>query len=122
MARISFPAQVDQSIAHTTERPESAVVKVPLARIYGALALGLLCISFSAVFTRLAQTPGTVSAVYRVGIAAVLLAPLFLRNMSRGKVVRGWRIWLLAAAAGVFFILDLAFWNTSLFLTNAANA
>jgi drug/metabolite transporter (DMT)-like permease len=122
MARISLPIQVDQSIAQTAEQPTSVVASAPLARVYSALAVGLVCISFSAIFTRLAQTPGTVSAVYRVGIAAVLLAPLFLRNMSRGKVVLGWRIWLLAAAAGVFFVLDLAFWNTSLFLTNAANA
>jgi drug/metabolite transporter (DMT)-like permease len=122
MARISLPIQVDQSIAQTTERPAPTAARVPLARVYSALALGLVCISFSAIFTRLAQIPGTVSAVYRVGIAAVVLAPLFVRNISRGKVVLGWRIWLLAAVAGVFFVLDLAFWNTSLFLTNAANA
>jgi drug/metabolite transporter (DMT)-like permease len=91
-------------------------------RVYGALGLGLVCISFSAIFTRLAQTPGTVSAVYRVAIAAVVLAPLFVRRVRRGKVASSPRIWLLAAAAGLFFVLDLAFWNTSLFLTNAANS
>ncbi|HEX8727336.1 MAG TPA: hypothetical protein VF739_01860, partial [Ktedonobacterales bacterium] len=104
MARISLPIQVDEKIAQTAERPASTAARVPLTRVYSALALGLVCISFSAIFTRLAQTPGTVSAVYRVGIAAVLLAPLFVRNMSRGKVVLGWRIWLLAAAAGAFFV------------------
>jgi drug/metabolite transporter (DMT)-like permease len=95
---------------------------VPLARVYGALALGVVCIALSAIFTRQAQVPGTVSALYRVGTAAVVLAPLFLRNMRRGAVVHGRRVWLLAAAAGLFFMLDVAVWNTSLFLTNVANA
>ena len=101
MARISLPIEVDQSIAQTAERQMSAVARVPLTRVYGALALGLVCISFSAIFTRLAQTPGTVSAAIGWGLRQSCL-PRSSCEMSRGKVVLGWRIWLLAAAAGVF--------------------
>ena len=133
MSRLVLPAHTGQRVAHPVETPASAAPPterstsathptVPLARVYGALALGVVCIALSAIFTRQAQVPGTVSALYRVGTAAVVLAPLFLRNVRRGVVVRGRRVWLLAAAAGLFFMLDVAVWNTSLFLTNVANA
>lgn len=97
------------------------------ARVYGALALGIVCIALSAIFVKLAiGVPGTVSAFYRVAIAAVALALPFARGQARkrraGGVRLGWRIWTLAVVAGVFFALDLAFWNTSLGVTSAANA
>jgi drug/metabolite transporter (DMT)-like permease len=95
---------------------------VPLARVYAVLALGIVCIAFSAIFTRWAGVPGTVSAWYRVAIATVALAPLFARGLARGTVARAPRLWLLAAVAGVFFALDLALWNTALFLTSAATS
>jgi drug/metabolite transporter (DMT)-like permease len=97
------------------------------ARVYGALALGIVCIALSAIFVKLAiGVPGTVSAFYRVAIAAVALALPFARGQARkrraGGVRLGWRIWTLAVVAGVFFALDLAFWNTALGVTSAANA
>src|SRR5215467_549150 len=91
-------------------------------RVYATLALGIFCIALSAIFVKLAGVPGTVSAFYRVAIAAVVLALPFARGVVRRKVVRDWRLWALAAAAGVFFVLDIAVWNTSLFMTSAANA
>ena len=91
-------------------------------RIYLTLGLGIVCIALSAIFTRWADVPGTVSALYRVGIAEIALTIPFARAMARGTVVRDRRIWLLALAAGLFFALDLGMWNTSLFLTNVANA
>ncbi|HEY7835326.1 MAG TPA: DMT family transporter [Ktedonobacterales bacterium] len=106
-------------------------------RIYVYLALGILCIAFSAIFTRWAAVPGTVSAFYRMAIAAVALALPFARIQTRqsrqsrqaraaGPMAQpsrpSWRVWALAGATGIFFALDLAFWNTSLFLTSAATA
>jgi drug/metabolite transporter (DMT)-like permease len=55
-------------------------------------------------------------------IAAVVLALPFGRNARRGLVTRDGRAWQLAAVAGIFFALDIALWNTSLFMTTAANA
>jgi drug/metabolite transporter (DMT)-like permease len=91
-------------------------------RLYGALAVGILCISFSAIFVKWAGVPGTVSALYRVAVATVVLALPFGRQVARGRVTRRPDIWLLAVVAGVFFTLDLAVWNSSLLLTSAANA
>lgn len=90
------------------------------------LVVGILCIAFSAIFTRWAAVPGTVSAFYRVAIATVVLAVPFARITSRTTMRRAvrpsWGVWVLALVTGVFFALDLALWNTSLFLTNAATS
>jgi drug/metabolite transporter (DMT)-like permease len=99
---------------------------VSRTRIYGVLALGIVCIALSAIFVKLAVgVPGTVSAFYRVAIAAVALALPFARGQARKSSAKsrpGWRIWALAIIAGIFFALDLGFWNTSLGYTSAANA
>jgi drug/metabolite transporter (DMT)-like permease len=110
------PADTQRSALSPPIRPASRL------RVYSALALGIVCIAFSAIFVRWAGVPGTVSAFYRVAIAALVLSLPFARGLARGGVVRDRRIWLLAAGAGVFFALDIALWNTSLFLTTAANA
>jgi drug/metabolite transporter (DMT)-like permease len=115
----------DTTVAAPTPMPvatDAAAEGVSRLRVYGVLAFGILCIALSAIFVKLAGVPGTVSALYRVAIAAVVLALPFARGVARRKVVRDWRIWVLAAAAGVFFVLDIAVWNTSLFMTSAANA
>lgn len=123
MSRIAIPGDTGQNVAYSAElAAKDPVTSVPLMRVYGALALGVVCIAIGAIFTRVAEVPGTVSAFYRLGIAAIVLAPLFLRNAKRSALPHGWRIWLLAVLAGLFFMLDLAVWNTSLFLTKVANS
>jgi drug/metabolite transporter (DMT)-like permease len=91
-------------------------------RLYGALVLGIICIGFSAIFVKWSGVPGTVSALYRVAIAAVVLALPFGRQVARGRVTRRPGIWLLAVVAGVFFALDIAVWNSSLMVISAASA
>lgn len=73
--------------------------------------LGAVGISFSAIFVRLADaSPGTV-AFFRVGYAlpALLVIWLIVRRHDRRSAV----LWL-AALAGLFFALDLNFWNRSI--------
>ena len=103
----------------------------PSLRAYLALALGIVCIGFSAIFTKWAAVDGSVSAFYRVGIATAVLAIPFAvgqaRARARGRKAETARpitlavLWL-TALAGIFFALDLAFWNTSLLFTSAANS
>src|SRR5436190_17616777 len=65
----------------------------PQLRAYLALALGILCIAFSAIFTKWANVPGPVSGFYRVAIATTLLALPFLYQ------VLGVRYWVLGSKA-----------------------
>ncbi|MBF6613238.1 MAG: DMT family transporter [Chloroflexi bacterium] len=103
-------------------------------RAYAALGLGAVCIGFSAIFTKWAIVPGPVSAFYRVAIASVALAlPLALhvaRQQAKGPALlpgdakrKMSSVGLaLTALAGLFFALDLGFWNTSLAYTSAADS
>ncbi|HEX8219206.1 MAG TPA: DMT family transporter [Chloroflexia bacterium] len=100
----------------------------PRYRAYFALGLGALCIAFSAIFTKWADTPGAVSAFYRVAIAsAVLSVPYALsETRRRGTAKSSFELPRVAfgmtALAGLFFALDLGTWNTSLQYTSAANS
>lgn len=116
----------------------------PNTKAYVALALGAVCIGFSAIFTKWANVAGPVSAFYRVAIATGALAVPFalqmlrrrrrLRNAerrtsnaesadSKRSTLRSPRsVLALTGLAGLFFALDLGFWNSSLLLTSAANS
>ena len=91
-------------------------------RVYAMLALGIVCIALSAIFTHWSGTPGAVSAFYRVAIAAVVLTPLMARGVATGRVSLDRRVWALAAVAGIFFASDLALWGTALFVVPVATA
>ncbi|MBI5829912.1 MAG: DMT family transporter [Chloroflexi bacterium] len=88
---------------------------------YLALAFGVLGLGFSAIFVRWANAPGPVAGLYRVGLAAAVLALPFGRQVRRSGPLSRPHLWL-AALAGVFFALDLASWNTGVLITSAANA
>lgn len=88
---------------------------------YLALAVGIFGLGFSGIFVKLADAPGPVTGFYRMAIAGVILAMPFARRVRRsGPITR--RALSLALLGGVFFALDLAFWNTSVHMTSAANA
>ena len=121
----------------TRERPVAIVrrrMQSARLRAYGALALGVLCIGFSAIFTKWADLPGSVSAFYRVLIAtAALTIPYLLyvyRRRQRERLLQveqrpprmGRALFGITVLAGLFFALDLGFWNTALLVTSAANA
>ena len=87
---------------------------------YLALMVGILCIAWSAIFVRWTSIPGPASAFYRLLIPAIVLLPTWLLPGERTKLsVRSYAI---IAVGALFFALDLAFYNTSILQTNAANA
>lgn len=96
---------------------------------YAALAVAIAGITWSAIFVRWADIPGTASAFYRVLIAGAVLIPWRLARGGRAatakasapKPAAGKAAWL-AVAGGVFFALDLALWNTAVLRTHAAVA
>ncbi len=47
---------------------------------YLALAVGTVSLSFSAMFVRWAQAPGTVTGFYRLFISTIIIFPFFLRR------------------------------------------
>ena len=89
-------------------------------RAYAALALTIAGIAWSAIFVRWAGIPGGASAFYRVLVAGAVLWPWRLARGSTRPVER--RAVVIAVIGGIFFGLDLAFWNTSVMYTGAAVA
>ncbi len=99
---------------------------------YLALAFGIVALGLSAVFVRWANVPGAVSGFYRVGIAAAVMALPVLVAQRRAAARRASSLptshnptfpyLLYAVLAGLFFVGDLATWNTAVLITNAANA
>jgi drug/metabolite transporter (DMT)-like permease len=88
---------------------------------YLALAIGLAGIGLSAIFVKWANVPGAVSGFYRMVIAVgVMTIPFSFQARQREPISR--RHVLFAVIAGLFFACDLTTWNTSVLMTNAANA
>src|SRR5438093_462127 len=88
--------------------------------LYVVLAGGVVAVSFSAIFIRLAHAPALAMAFWRNVLATALLAPLALarhrtefRRLSRNQV-------LVAAASGVLLAAHFATWIPSLRYTTVA--
>lgn len=88
---------------------------------YLALGVGVLALSFSAMFVRWADAPGPVTAFYRLFFSIFLLLPFFLPRARKNNAVKTSSVWF-PLLAGVFTACDLALWTSSLSYTTAANA
>jgi len=80
-------------------------------KAYLALAAGTLIIATSAIFTRLADAPGSVVSLYRMGIAAAALAIPFAASRRRHGPLSRQGLWF-GALAGFFLATDLAVWSS----------
>jgi drug/metabolite transporter (DMT)-like permease len=87
---------------------------------YLALVAGVICISWSAIFVRWTDIPGPASAFYRMLLPSILLIPTWLYDWRTPRV--SVRTLSIIAIGGLFFALDLAFYNTSIIRTSAGNA
>ena len=88
---------------------------------YIALGIGILSLSFSAMFVRWADAPGPVTAFYRLFFSIFLLLPFFLPRIKTLPTLRSGQV-LFPLLAGVMTACDLVFWTTSLSYTTASNA
>jgi drug/metabolite transporter (DMT)-like permease len=76
-----------------------------------SLIIGIICISFSPIFVKLAVAPPITSGFYRIFIAWLLLAPYCIYK-NQLKIDR--KDLLIAIVGGVVFGADIAVWNLSL--------
>src|SRR3954447_19629484 len=94
----------------------------PHTLAYGALGIGILSLSMSAIFIKWAGVPGAVAALYRVAIATLVLAGPFAWSVRRQAAPLPRRTLLLALLSGVWFAGDLGVWSESVRHTSAANS
>jgi drug/metabolite transporter (DMT)-like permease len=83
-----------------------------------ALLLGATCIALSPIFVRVADVGPTVSAFWRVALAAPLLWPLVAFSRAAPSPID----WKPLVAAGLAFAGDLVFWHWSIQYTSVANS
>ena len=89
---------------------------------YLALGIGVLALSFSAMFVRWADdAPGPVTAFYRMFFSIFILLPFIFTRVKGNSSITSTAIWF-PLLAGAFTAFDLALWTTSLTYTTAANA
>jgi drug/metabolite transporter (DMT)-like permease len=85
-----------------------------------AALLGVLSISFSAIFVRLADVSPSTAAFFRAGYAIPAL--FLIWRLVRGQDYRSTRDRQVAFASGLFLAMDLAFWHQSIRLIGAGLA
>jgi len=88
---------------------------------YLALGVGVVALSFSAMFVRWADAPGPITAFYRMFFSIFMLLPFLFGRKSERSVIGSKNV-IFPFLAGVFTALDLALWTTALSYTTAANA
>ncbi len=93
-----------------------------MKRQYSVLTLGVISVSFAAIFIRLAEASPLVIAAYRLCLASLVVAPTAwirsrqeLRGLSRREVA-------LALLSGAFLALHFGLWIASLSYTSVASS
>jgi drug/metabolite transporter (DMT)-like permease len=86
------------------------------------LVAGVVFASFSSIFIRLSSAPPLIIAFYRMGFAALLLAPFFITRTLREAKALTPREWLLLLASGLSLGMHFATWITSLSYTSVASS
>jgi drug/metabolite transporter (DMT)-like permease len=91
-------------------------------KAYLLLLVGVVSVSFAAIFIRLAQAPPLIIAAYRLSIASLLLLP-FTATKSAGSLRElARRDLVLISLSGLFLALHFWLWITSLEYTSIASS
>jgi drug/metabolite transporter (DMT)-like permease len=94
----------------------------PIVNPYLAVLVGVIAISFSALFVRLSSAPAMIIATYRLLFTFLLLAPFTMLRYAGDLRGLPWRQRRLAAASGICLALHFVSWFTSLRYTSVASS
>ena len=89
---------------------------------YITLFIGVLAVSFAAIFIRLADAPPLVIAAYRLTIASIILIPLAPVKSVKSLKILSKRDMLFILLSSVFIALHFWLWITSLSYTSIASS
>ena len=94
----------------------------PKVHPYIPILIGVISVSLSAIFVKLANAESGVIAFYRMFFSVLIMAPLFLWKYSHEvkKLMR--RDWLFSSIAGVFLAFHFILWFESLQYTSVASS
>jgi len=92
--------------------------------LYGSLGAGVLLLSTSAIFVKLAEAPSGIIAFYRLLFTLAVIVPaLFFRSNDRAQLQRlTARQWVLALISGALLAVHWVMWFESLRYTSVASS
>ncbi len=93
-----------------------------LGKVYSVMALGILGVSFSAVFIRLTEAPSTIIAMYRMIFTLVIFTPLVIKKGGISFTSIGVKGIGLSLLSGFFLALHFTAWIESLKHTTIASS
>jgi len=94
----------------------------PIINPYVAILFGVLAVSFSALFVRLATAPPLIIATYRLLFTFLLMAPVTLARFRPDLATMSRREVCLSALSGLCLALHLVTWFISLNYTTIASS
>ncbi|WP_102026276.1 DMT family transporter [Salirhabdus sp. Marseille-P4669] len=85
------------------------------------LTISIITVSFAAIFVKWSDAPATISSMYRMYFACILLLPIiWIKRREIAKLSKN--DWLFLALSGFFLALHFALWFGSLKLTTVASS
>jgi drug/metabolite transporter (DMT)-like permease len=89
---------------------------------YLGIVLGVVAVSFAAIFIRLCQAPPLAVAFYRMALATLVLVPLVVRGGWAQLTGLSGVLLRRAVLAGLFLGVHMGTWVTSLYFTSVASS
>lgn len=89
---------------------------------YIPIFIGVISVSLSAIFVKLANADAGVIAFYRMFFSVLIMLPWFLMNYRHEVKALSKRDWLFSAIAGVFLAFHFILWFESLNYTSVASS
>lgn len=98
-------------------------MRFPPFNPYIAVVIGVIAVSTSAIFVKLAtHAPAGIIAFYRLGFAALFMLPTILFKYRQELRAISKRDWILTTISGVFLALHFILWFESLNYTSVASS
>lgn len=89
---------------------------------YMLIAIGVISVSMSAIFVKLATADAGVIAFYRMLFSVLLMAPFFLVKYRHELTTLSKKDWLFSGVAGIFLAFHFILWFESLNYTSVASS
>ncbi|MFJ7371639.1 DMT family transporter [Lysinibacillus sp. NPDC098008] len=94
----------------------------PKMHPYIPIIIGVISVSLSAIFVKLAQAESGVIAFYRMLFSVLIMAPLFLGKYTKELTKLSKRDWFFSSIAGIFLAFHFILWFESLNYTSVASS
>lgn len=94
----------------------------PVIDPYIALLIGVVAVSTSAIFVKLASAPAPITATYRLLFTVLLMTPFTIKPLLKEIHAISARAWGLAAVSGFFLAAHFILWFESLNYTSVTSS